>query len=68
MPDDTNTTSLIEHCADYAQQNGIDAMSDMIAAIHQAYAPLADCDAARIAYEMAGIDLDDVEVEWVTLQ
>ncbi len=50
---------LVEHCVRFAEKFGIEHMLDIIAGIHFAYAPLSNSVAARVAYEIAGIGLED---------
>lgn len=50
---------LVEQCADFAAKHGIDHMLDVIAGVHQAYARLSNDTSIRLAYEIAGIDLED---------
>ncbi len=54
---DKEDIELVEHCARFASAYGIDHMLDIIAGVHQAYAPLSDDPAIKAAYELAGIDL-----------
>jgi hypothetical protein len=49
---------LVEHCARFAEQHGLECMLDLLADVHFAYAPLSNSVAVRIAYEIAGINLD----------
>jgi hypothetical protein len=53
----TDGVELVEHCARFASQWGIDHMLDLIAGVHQAYAPLSASTAVKAAYEIASIDL-----------
>lgn len=55
MPDHADT-DLIEHCADFAVRYGVNHMLDLIAGVHQAYAPLSTDEAVRIAYDMASVE------------
>lgn len=50
---------LVEHCVRFAEQFGVDHMLDVIAGVHQAYARMSNDSSIRIAYEIAGIDLED---------
>lgn len=50
---------LVEHCVRFAEQFGIYHMLDVIAGVHNAYARLSNDSSIRIAYELAGIDLED---------
>jgi len=58
--DQPDGIALVEHCARYASEFGVDNMLDLIAGVHFAYAPLAQSVAVKAAYEIAGIDLDKV--------
>ncbi len=58
MSDGIEGVVLVEQCAAFAAKHGIDHMLDVIAGIHHAYAPLSTNEAAKIAYELAGVDLD----------
>ena len=68
MPEPRNITqlaeqeageSLVEHCASFATDHGIDHMLDLIAGVHRAYAGLSHDPSIRAAYEIAGVFLDD---------
>lgn len=65
MPDD-DSTALIEHCTCFASQHGVDAMLDLLAGVYQAYAPISRDQAIMAVCDLA--DLDDVEIEFVTVQ
>jgi hypothetical protein len=49
--------ALVEHCARFASEHGIDHMLGLIAGVHQAYALLSNDPSVKAAYEIAGIDL-----------
>lgn len=63
MPEPRDTVNdllalaLIEHCATFAEQRGVDAMLDLIAGVHQAYARLTNDPVIKAAYELAGVPL-----------
>lgn len=52
-----NVNIVMEVCSQFASLYGVDDMLDLLAGIHNAYAPLTNYPAIRAAYALAGIDM-----------
>lgn len=57
---------LIEELASIGETEGVDALLDFLASLYQAYAPISKDQAIMAVCELA--DLDDIEIEFVTVQ
>jgi hypothetical protein len=55
--------ALVEQCAAFAERYGIDAMLDVIAGVHHAYTPGSTNEAAKLAYDLAGVSLERPTVQ-----